>query len=120
MTESQGLPLTVFDREGVLDLVDGEVELLQELADMFLEDPPGQIELIQTALAANDAEAVQSVTHQLKSSIGNLGGRAAQEVVRKLEDASRESHLADADELFAKCQRELEQFQAALSDFLAE
>jgi HPt (histidine-containing phosphotransfer) domain-containing protein len=120
MTDSQGPPLAIFDREAVLDLVDGEVELLQELAEMFLEDLPGQIELIQNALATSDAAAVQSVTHQLKSSVGNLGGRAAQEVVRELEDASRENNLVDANEQFEICQRELKQFQTALSEFLVE
>jgi HPt (histidine-containing phosphotransfer) domain-containing protein len=120
MPHSQELPLAVFDRDGVLDLVDGEVELLQELAEMFLDDLPGQVELIQSALAASDASAVNLVTHQLKSSVGNLGGRAAHEVIHKLEDASREDNLADANEQFAICQRELEQFQAALSDFLNE
>lgn len=120
MTHSQEVPLAVFDRDGVLDLVDGEVELLQELAEMFLEDLPGQVELIQNAIAASDASTVNSVTHQLKSSVGNLGGRASQEVIRKLEEASREENLSDANEQFAICQRELEQFQAALSDFLNE
>lgn len=120
MLESSDKPLVVFDRDAVLDLVDGEVELLQELAEMFLQDLPSQIELIQKALAVSDPVAVQRVTHQLKSSVGNLGGRSAHRYVRELEQSSREGDLADADEQFAKCQQELAQFSVALSEFLAQ
>lgn len=87
---------------------------------MFLEELPGQLELIQKALVTSDAAAVRSVTHQLKSSVGNLGGRAAQEVIWELEDASRNNNLVGVNERFEICQRELKQFQTALSGFLAE
>ena len=38
--------LAVLDRAAALDLVDGEMELLEDLAGMFLEDLPSNVEQI--------------------------------------------------------------------------
>ena len=114
------LPPPVFDRDAVLDFVDGEFDLLQELVQDFLQELPSQVVQIQNAITEGDAAVVHNVTHQLKSSIGNLGGRAAYEVVQDLELASGKRDFSTADGQFSECRYELTQFCMALSGFLAE
>ena len=70
---TQYLDAPVFDREAVLEMVDGEVEFVQELVQIFLEDLPTQLESLRASWANADADAVQQVGHGLEGSIGNLG-----------------------------------------------
>ena len=111
--------LAVLDRAAVLDLGDGEMELLEDLAGMFLEDLPGNVEQIESAIAAGDTSTVHQVTHQLKSSVGNLGGRAAQQAVQQLEQHARHGHVDGSTELFASCRQELDRFCEELNVFLS-
>lgn len=104
----------VFDRESVLDMVDGEIDFMQELIEMFLEDLPGHLDTIRQGIGGNDATVVQQTAHRLKSSVGNLGGRAAQESVIELEHEARSGSVAGANELFQRCEFELDRFQQEL------
>jgi HPt (histidine-containing phosphotransfer) domain-containing protein len=117
---TQYLDAPVFDKESVLDMVDGEVEFVQELVEMFLEDFPDQLDTLQTGMANDDADAVQKVGHRLKGSIGNLGGRRAQYTVRDLEELARRGHLSGTDEIYAQCITELQAFQTELNTFMSE
>jgi HPt (histidine-containing phosphotransfer) domain-containing protein len=118
MTQYSDTP--VFDRESVLEMVDGEVEFVQELVEMFLEDLPAQLDSIRAGVANNDAETVQQVGHRLKGSIGNLGGRRAQYAIRDLEQQARDGELTGISELFEQCEIELKAFKNELDLFMTE
>jgi histidine phosphotransfer protein HptB len=110
----------VFDRESVLDMVDGDVEFMLELIEMFLADLPTYHESIHTAVANGDAAALQQVTHRMKSSVGNLGGREAQAAVMQLESAARNCDLENAASLLRGCQEKIDRFGAKLTSVLNE
>ena len=110
----------VFDRQSVLDMVDGELEFVHELVEMFLADLPQHLGNIRGGLSAGNPDQVQKVAHRLKTSVGNLGGRRAQPCVIELEQLARSGTLNGADPLFAQCERELQTFEQTLRDFLAE
>lgn len=110
----------IFDRESVLEMVDGEVEFVQELVEIFLEDLPTQLAAIRDGLANNDATTVQLIGHRLKGSLGNLGGRRAQYSMQILEQQARQGDLEGISELFAECELELQAFQDELSHFMGE
>jgi len=120
MSQSSVLSPPVFDRDAVLDLIDGEFDQLQGLVEVFLQALPSQVVQIQDALTDGDTAVIHSVTHELKSSIRDLGGLAAYEVVHRLDMASRDCNLSAADNEFSACRDELTQFCVALSGFLAE
>lgn len=120
LLNSTASSLAVFDREAVLDLVDGERELLEDLADMFREDLPRNVERVENAISVGDTRIIHDVAHQLKSSVGNLGGRAAQNAVQQLEQTARDGQLENSRELFSECRLELDRFCQALDAFLSE
>lgn len=119
MLNQMELPLPVFDLDAVLELVDGEIELLQEIAEMFQSDLPSNMEQVRNALTAGNTEVVHQVTHRLKSTVGNLGGRAAHKAVQDLEKSARDGQTENTDELFANFQHELTHFSDTLAEFLA-
>lgn len=109
----------VFDLQSVLDMVDGELDFVRDLVDMYLSNFPEQNDELRAAFAAGDAEKVRKVAHRLKSSTGNLGGRRAQAAVVELEYQAMDGQLDGADALFAQCQTELGAFEQTLRAFLA-
>ncbi len=52
----------IFDKESALDRVGGDLELLAELAGMFMEDCPNLVEQIEQAATEGDADALHSLS----------------------------------------------------------
>ena len=81
----------VFDRAAALDRVDGDVELMKELAGLFLDECPQRMAEIREAIIRRDATKLQQAAHTLKGSVGNFGAAEAIEAARRLETDRRKS-----------------------------
>ena len=110
----------VFDRDAVLDMVDGEIEFLHELIEMFLDDLPNYRDSLKSAIDDDDPATLQQTAHRMKSSVGNLGGREAQAAVIDLEKIARAGDLTNAPELLESCNEKLDRFSAVLNSVLEE
>lgn len=84
-----------FDREIALARVGGDIELLKEIAILFLEDYPKVLAELHDAVAANDAKALERSAHGLKGSVSNFGANAAVEAALQLEMMGRAKQLAE-------------------------
>ena len=67
----------VFDRTAALSYVDGDLGLLQEMAETFLADYPLRLAEIQEAITVGDSQALMRAAHSLK------GGWAALQPSRR-------------------------------------
>ncbi len=83
------------DRELALSRVGGDVELLKEIADLFLEEYPKVLDELRTAIARGDAKDLERTAHGLKGSVSNFGARTAVEAARTLESMGRAQQLAE-------------------------
>lgn len=88
-TEQPGL-----DREFALARVGGDVELLREIAALFIDDYPRVIGQLRDALAHGDAQGLERTAHGLKGSVSTFGARNAMEAAKMLENLGR-SHKLD-------------------------
>jgi len=86
----------VFDIAIALAHVDGDRELLSELAVMFLEDYPRSIEEAQTSILNRDPACLERVAHTLKGRLAFFGIHKARSQVEELEIMGREKNLAGA------------------------
>jgi HPt (histidine-containing phosphotransfer) domain-containing protein len=68
------------------DLCDIVAQLLVQL--------PAQFEALSVASAAGDFVAIRSIAHNIKGSVGNMGGVALSKAVAALEGAAREHDSA--------------------------
>jgi HPt (histidine-containing phosphotransfer) domain-containing protein len=84
------------DEAVALTRVGGDFELLREVAGLFLEDYPRALEKIRSALAANDASAVEHSAHSLKGSVSTFGATDVFESALALERQGRSGNLAGA------------------------
>lgn len=110
----------IFNREAVLEMVDGEVDFVCELIDLFLTDLPSQVETVRAAVVSGHAETVQKTCHRLKTSVGNLGGDRARPSVVELERLARRGTLTGAEPFLEKFLAELSEFETELRGFLSE
>src|SRR5262249_43231761 len=65
------------DEQELLSRVDGDFSLLGELAEMFSEDYPRQLEMLGAALEQGSAESIRRAGHTLKGMLANLAAPQA-------------------------------------------
>jgi PAS domain S-box-containing protein len=80
-----------FDMAAALERVDGDRELMRELAGLFLGECPQRMAEIRQAIDRKDGPGLQRAAHYLKGSVGNFAARAAHEAAGRLELAGRDS-----------------------------
>src|SRR4249920_569587 len=84
---------SVFDLSKALNRVEGDLELLQEMVDLFLEEYPHMLKEIGHAITAGDAAALQHAAHTLKGSVSNFAADKATEASFALEKMGRQHDL---------------------------
>jgi two-component system, sensor histidine kinase and response regulator len=103
-----------FDREALLERVDGDVELLEELVAVFMDESPRLLAAARAALEQRDAPALERAAHSLKGSVGNFCAPSAAEAARRLESLSREGDLDGASGALARLEDEMNRLWLAL------
>ncbi|HLH37782.1 MAG TPA: Hpt domain-containing protein [Bryobacteraceae bacterium] len=86
----------VLDREVALSRVGGDVELLKEIAVLFLSEYPKILDELRSAAERGDARRMERTAHSLKGSVSNFGACAAVEAARSLEAMGRARQLEQA------------------------
>lgn len=87
-------------------------DLINELIDAFLEDAPGMIQNMQTALTSGDVALFRRNAHSLKSNAYTFGAENLGEISRELEMMGRENNLAVGDRM----DRLREEFRAVVEE----
>jgi PAS domain S-box-containing protein len=108
------MDLSVFDRAAALDRVGGDLELLIELAGMFMEDYPQLLAEIEGALRNGDSDALRQSAHTLKGAVGNFSAQNAYDAAYALEQIGRSGDLSDATGAYRVLKQELERLQPLL------
>jgi len=108
--------LPVLDRDLALERSGGDVELLRELADLFLAEYPSQLAALSSAVERADTEEVDRAAHMLKGSVANFGAAAAVNRLLELERAGRKCDLAGCGPALAERVHLLEVLRTELSD----
>jgi HPt (histidine-containing phosphotransfer) domain-containing protein len=104
----------VFDTEGVLKTIGGDMELRGEMKSIFFDDAPLQLSRIQEGMSRNDAPAVRLAAHSLKGSAASLNAPRLKAAALALETMAREGDLASMDEGLRRVRVELDSFIDAL------
>jgi two-component system sensor histidine kinase/response regulator len=110
-TDRESAPApAVHDRGEALEHVGGDVQLLRELSQVFLQDCPRMMEEVVEGLCAADAAKVKRGAHSIKGAAGILGGKAAFEAAQRLEAIARQGDLSQAESAWQALRQALEQF----------
>lgn len=77
--------------------LEGEPDLVIELIDLYLEDAPRRIAVMQESAARSDWQSVKREAHGLRGSSGSLGGVEVVQIcgeIEKMESASPGPNIA--------------------------
>jgi len=99
------------DHDRALKALDGDVELLRDLARMFVEDAPILLEKLKKAVDENDSKLVRSVAHTLKGLIATYFAKTGVDIAQRLEDAAADGEL---DPFFIGDLNRLEEFVGSM------
>jgi CheY-like chemotaxis protein len=113
--EGESTEREVFDREAALARVEGDVELLEEIVELFLDEAPGLLTSIRESAGRRDGEGLERDAHKLKGSVGNLGAKRAYDAARELESIGREGDLAEAKSACDRLEEEIGRLERALA-----
>jgi len=99
----QMIPLV--DSEAALARVGGDIELLAELAGLFLEEYPLLLGKAMHGMEAGDFSSVGGHAHQLKGLLAQFGCEAGRQAALQLEAAARERRSQDAAQAASSLER---------------
>ncbi len=106
--------LRQLDESLALTRVGGDVELLREVAELFLDDYPSTFEKIKAAVAARNATALEHHAHSLKGSVSTFGASRAFEAALALERQARSGDLSGAQDGLLQLEQALEALRPEL------
>ena len=104
----------VFDREGLLERLGGDTELLAELLEIFLGECREMMAAVQSAVDAGDANRIERSAHSLKGALLNISAEAAAERALQLEQVGCAGELELASSLLDDLQEEIQRLEPEL------
>ena len=108
-------PPAAFDLAAALERVDGDVELMNELGELFLSECPQRMEEIRQAIIQRDGHRLEQRAHALKGSVGNFGAGEAFEAAGRLERDGREQDWGHAERDWAALEEAIGRLKPALA-----
>ena len=103
-----------FDTTGALVRLEGDSELLMELAEIFSAESDRMLNDVRVSLSANNATALVRSAHVLKGSASSIGGEAVAAVAKALESMGRDAKLDSAHGELQSLERELMRLNAEI------
>jgi CheY-like chemotaxis protein len=97
----------VFDRTAALSYVDGDLGLLQEMAETFLADYPPRLAEIHEAIASSDSQALMRAAHALKGGVSCFAAKPTYDAALCLEMMGHSGDLSQARDAYATLEAEL-------------
>jgi len=111
------IPAEVLDWATMLNCVDGDLELLHKLVEVFWEDCPRMLSDIRKALDARSSKALLSAAHALKGSLSYFGANSALQAALRLEILGRQGTLEGTENAFSELEEGLSRLKPALVEF---
>ncbi len=109
-----------FDPDALLGRLEGDRELLAELADLVEVEAAKLLVEARDALAQGDFASLQRAAHTLKGAVANFGAVPAFHAAQELEAAAHEGLAPPALDAYAAFEREMKRLLASLKPYHAE
>ena len=104
--------------EALLDMLEGDQEVLAEIINCYLVESPKIVAAIQTSVTNEDANTLNKAAHNLKSSSASLGAMNLHQLCLELELKGKSGNLSGVLELVSQLINEYKQVEIALKKIL--
>ncbi len=109
-----------FDKDALIDRVDGDNEFLAESVALLDEDGPPLLGEIRDAASANDVARVASAAHAFKGLVSNFCATAAAEAARRVEAIGRDGATEGLAAAVSSLEAEADLLMKALRSFITD
>jgi signal transduction histidine kinase/DNA-binding response OmpR family regulator/HPt (histidine-containing phosphotransfer) domain-containing protein len=104
----------------IIKRFDGDEELLQEIALLFIEEMPKLLQRLELAIQQKDALQIERAAHSIKGTLGNFCLDSAYNLAYELETMGRNNALENLIEKFSLLQRILDDVEPEIKGLCAE
>jgi CheY-like chemotaxis protein len=108
------------DRVALLDRVEGDMELLSDIIELFKEDSVRQMTAIREAIDKKQADTLRRAAHTLKGTCGNLGAVEAAATALELEKLAVGGDLSHAQESLRSLEEQIQRASKLLDELKQE
>jgi two-component system sensor histidine kinase/response regulator len=116
----EGISGPVWNLAELLERVDNDQELLLDLVNIFKEDFPRTMRLLESAIDVADLKNVARLSHTLKGMLSSLGGVRTAAAAAKLEVMASAGESASLKSVFDTLEREGASLLPELDAYMAE
>lgn len=109
------MDLPVLDKDEALGRLEGDLELWNEIREIWLEDVDNLFSAVSTALESRTADGLRRAAHALKGASANVGAALLAAAARDIELASPEADWPVLAAAVADLGRKLETTKRSLS-----
>ena len=110
----------VLDLQEALDRVDGDRDLLSEIAGLFLADVDEMMDVVRKAVEAKDGPALHRAAHRLKGSVVTFAAAPAADAALALELLGRDGQVEAAGEALTRLETEIPRLVDALAPLVKQ
>ena len=108
------------DAEALKNRVDGDLDLLRDLAALFAEEAPRLLGQIELAIQQGSAIELEKASHKMKGSVLQFSAAAAASAALELEQKGRSGSVAGAGVMLDRLKDEIALLEEALRTMLSD
>jgi len=107
-----------FDPESLWDRIDGDVDLLRDLIDIFAKEVPGILLRIESAISQGEGTELQKASHKLKGSVLQFSASGAAAAAANLEEMGKRGAMEGAGASLTKLKSEVGSLMESLNSMI--
>ena len=110
----------MLDLDTALAVVDGDRELLRQMAHWFLNQCPKLLGEIRDSVLRGDAPAVEQAAHKLNASVGSFGAQRAYQAALRLEELGEAGDVKGLQQAYPQFEEAVMRLQEAVAELAGE
>jgi two-component system sensor histidine kinase/response regulator len=107
-------------RDEILERMEGDVDLLDEIVQLFIEDCPHLLTQMKDSIETGDGAGLRLAAHAMKGSLSNFGSLHAGALACELETMGKNGELTGAAPAFESLVTALEHLQPAMENLVSK
>ena len=97
----------IINREALLERVSGDMDLLRELVEIFMDDSLRLVDRIRRAVMRKDADDLERAAHGLKGCVLNFEAKTAADIAEVIEAMGRNRNLTQAQNVLTELDEQI-------------
>jgi len=98
----------IIDKDEIMERVDGDIDLLIELMDLFIADYPKLLSNIKNAIIQENSGELKRSAHTIKGSVGNFSANSAYNIALSLEIMGQNNNFSNAEKTYIQLEKEID------------